>query len=74
MATMPGFVTGELGFMPGVIPGLRGPVVHFVRRGETLHRIAWQYHTTVRAIMRANRLRNPNLIFPGQRLIIPGTF
>ncbi len=74
MATMPGFATGDIGFMPGVIPGLRGPVVHFVRPGESLHQIAWLYHTAVRAIMRANRLRNPNLIFPGQRLLIPGTF
>jgi LysM repeat protein len=46
--------------------------VHIVRRGETLTYIAWRYGTTVQAIARANGLRNPNFIWVGQRLIIPG--
>ncbi|HWJ02386.1 MAG TPA: LysM domain-containing protein [Verrucomicrobiae bacterium] len=66
--------TGEIGFMPGVVPGLRGPVVHFVKSGETLHVIARLYGTTMGALIRENRLRNPNLIYPGQRLTIPGSF
>lgn len=49
-----------------------GPVVHVVRAGETLSKIAVQYHTTVYALMNANGLRDPNLIHRGQQLIIPG--
>jgi membrane-bound lytic murein transglycosylase D len=44
---------------------------HRVRRGETLGAIARQYHTSVEAIIRANRLRSAHRIWPGQRLEIP---
>ena len=47
-----------------------GPVVHVVRRGETLYSIARRYGTTVGAIMRANNLRSYT-IYVGQRLTIP---
>lgn len=73
MTNYPGFRTGDIGFMPGVLPGLRGPVVYFVRRGDSLHKIAQRFNTSVQALMLANRLRNPNLIYTGQRLTIPGT-
>lgn len=43
---------------------------HTVRRGESLSRIARRYGVTVKAIKRANNLRNDN-IQAGQRLIIP---
>ncbi len=45
---------------------------HSVRPGETLSTIAKRYRTTVSAIVRANGLRNVNIIRPGQRLRIPG--
>jgi LysM repeat protein len=45
--------------------------IHVVRRGEYLKMIAARYGTTVSAIVRANGIRNPNLIYPGQRLKIP---
>lgn len=45
--------------------------IHVVQRGENLTRIAIRYGTTVQAIVRANGLRNPNLIYVGQRLVIP---
>ena len=47
-------------------------VTHVVRPGENLTRIAARYGTTVQAIARANGLRNPNYIWAGQRLVIPG--
>ncbi len=47
-----------------------GPVVHVVRRGETLYSIARRYGTTVGAIMRANNLRSYT-IYVGQQLTIP---
>lgn len=46
-------------------------VFYFVQRGETLYAIAKRYQTTVHAIVAANRLEDPNMICPGQALIIP---
>jgi len=48
----------------------RKGVVHQVRKGETLARIAKRYRTTVGAIMRKNGLRKSNQIHVGQRLRI----
>ena len=45
---------------------------HTVQRGETLGSIARQYGTTFTAIATANNLANPNLIYVGQQLTIPG--
>jgi LysM repeat protein len=45
--------------------------VHVVQRGETVASIARRYGTSVAAISTLNGLRNPNLIFVGQRLNIP---
>jgi LysM repeat protein len=47
--------------------------VHIVQRGENLSRIAAYYGTTVQAIMSANGLGNPNFVWVGQRLTIPGS-
>lgn len=48
-----------------------GEVVHIVRRGETLQTITRHYGTTWQAIAVRNNLSNPNLIYVGQRLVIP---
>jgi nucleoid-associated protein YgaU len=44
---------------------------HVVQEGEFLSEIAAQYGVTVEAIAEANGIENPNLIEPGQELIIP---
>ncbi len=49
-----------------------GNIVYIVQRGDTLARIAARYGVSVSALVTANRIRNPNLIYTGQRLIIPG--
>lgn len=46
-------------------------IVHVVQRGETLGTIARQYNVTVQAIVQANNIANPSLIYPGQKLNIP---
>jgi LysM repeat protein len=46
--------------------------VYVVQRGDTLTRIAARYCTTVGAIQHLNGLPNPNYIWAGQRLSIPG--
>ncbi len=47
-------------------------VVHVVQPGETLAGIALRHATTVWAIVQVNGLSNPNVIYVGQRLVIPG--
>lgn len=57
-----------------IIPGPVAPspqTVYVVRPGDTLWAIALRYGTTPWAIAAVNGLRNPNLIYPGQRLVIP---
>ncbi len=53
------------------VPPETGETVHVVQWGETLSLIASRYGVTVEAIMAANSLSDPNLIYVGQRLIIP---
>ena len=45
---------------------------YIVRSGDYLSRIAARYGVTIQALQRANNLRDPRRIYPGQRLIIPG--
>ena len=45
--------------------------IHVVQRGETLASIAARYRTTISQLIRLNGLRNPNIIFVGQRLRVP---
>jgi LysM repeat protein len=54
-------------------PTIAAPRTHVVRFGEHLTGIAATYGTTIAAIVAANDLSSPDLIFPGQRLLIPGT-
>jgi len=61
-------------FLPSTAHADGGPVIHRVKRGETLSGIAARYKTTVSQLMRINHLRNANRIYAGQRLVIrPGT-
>ena len=46
---------------------------HVVRPGENLSSIARMYGVTVDEIASANGITNPNLIYVGQRLLIPST-
>ncbi len=48
-----------------------GQRTHVVQKGETLLSIARRYGVTVQAIQQANNIPNPDLIFPGQVLVIP---
>ena len=65
---------GQRLVIPGVSPT---PVpteeltIHVVQTGETLFSIAVQYGVTVQAILEANQLNDPDLIYRGQELVIP---
>jgi LysM repeat protein len=54
-----------------VVPPPHYGKIHTVRAGETLYSIARRYGTTFWAIAVANHLSNPNIIYVGQRLVIP---
>jgi len=45
---------------------------YVVKKGDTIYKIAKRYGTTMQAIILGNNLRNPDLIYPGQILFIPG--
>ncbi|HEX3014832.1 MAG TPA: LysM domain-containing protein [Desulfobacteria bacterium] len=44
---------------------------HVVLRGETLWSISRKYNISMQALIQVNNLRYPDVIYPGQRLIIP---
>jgi LysM repeat protein len=46
--------------------------VHVVQRGETLSQIARRYGVSTTALAQVNGISNPNFIYAGQRLTIPG--
>jgi LysM repeat protein len=50
-----------------------GPRVHTVQEGETLIGIASQYNIPLDLLQSANHLKNPEILFPGQQLVIPDT-
>ncbi len=66
------FGTAPVGAAPPDQGQAQGSNTHVVQRGENLYRIASRYGTTVSAIVAANGLTNPNRIYIGQRLVIPG--
>jgi len=60
------------GQAPGTGSTAASGATYTVRRGDTLSAIAVRYGTTISAIVRANGIANPRLIYAGQRLVIPG--
>ncbi len=47
-------------------------LIHTVKLGETLTQISKDYRTPLSAIISANPALNPNVIYPGQSIVIPG--
>jgi hypothetical protein len=56
---------------PGPFPKPTG-TIYVVRSGDSVWKIAQMFGVSMESIIAANNLQNPNLIFPGQQLIIPG--
>lgn len=70
----PGQVLVIPGQEPAEQPAQESPeIIHVVKSGETLSRIAGHYGVTATAIAQANSITNVNLIRSGQKLVIPGT-
>ena len=49
---------------------MAGAVIYMVQPGDTLWKIAKRYRTTVDDILAVNEIENPDLIYPGQKLLI----
>lgn len=49
---------------------MAGAVIYMVQKGDTLWKIAKRYRTTVDDILSVNDIENPDLIYPGQKLLI----
>ena len=45
-------------------------IVYIVKKGDNLTKIASMYGTTVQELVRLNAIKNPNLIYPNQKIII----
>ncbi|PJK01105.1 hypothetical protein CO641_04065 [Lysobacteraceae bacterium NML91-0213] len=69
-----GAAASNMGSSPqGAAPPPIAPTRYTVRRGDTLSSIAARHGTDTASILAANRqsVRNPHLIQPGQRLVLP---
>ena len=55
------------------IPGKNGgsEILYVVARGDTLNRIAARYKASVRRIVSANKISNPDIIRIGQEILVP---
>ena len=54
------------------LPGRAQERTYTVRAGDTLWGISRRYGTTVAELAGLNGIRNPDLIYPGQVLRLPG--
>ena len=45
-------------------------IVYIVKKGDTLSAIAQKYHTTVDSLVKKNKIKNPDLIYPNQQIKI----
>lgn len=67
--------TGQVLLIPVSCPQPAPPsgctAIHVVKRGEYLKTIAARYRTTVAVLVQLNGIKNPNLIYTGQRLKVP---
>lgn len=70
---LPGLIKGlrEKGYELVTITQLLSQIKYVVLPGDTLYRIATRFGITVRGIIAANNIVDPNLIYPGQVLVIP---
>lgn len=57
---------------PAATSGSQAARTHTVQRGDTLSALAHRFGTDVATLQRLNGIRNPNLIYAGQVLTVPG--
>src|SRR5690554_6166307 len=52
-------------------PGHGFPRVYIVQSGDTLYSIANRFNVSIQRLIEVNRLEDPDVIYPGMRIIIP---
>lgn len=57
-------------YAPGHEPTPQPEQTYTVKRGDNLSKIAKMYGVTVSDLVKWNNIKNPNLIYPGQKIII----
>ncbi|MBC7812396.1 MAG: LysM peptidoglycan-binding domain-containing protein, partial [Burkholderiales bacterium] len=65
--------TAEPTAAPTAVPPPASTTTYTIQIGDSLASIAIRYGVTVTALMEANNIANPNVIYYGQTLTIPGT-
>lgn len=60
--------------IPGSESNSTGKTYYTIKRGDTLWAIARNYGVTVQNLVEWNNIQTPNLIYPGQRLILYGNY
>jgi LysM repeat protein len=70
---VPGSTSGQPGAKAAAPAPQAASRVHVVQAGESMSSIADRYRVTLTKLLAANRLANPRLIVPGQRIAVPGT-
>jgi LysM repeat protein len=58
--------------VPGSAPTPVAGFIYVVQPGDNYYRIAAKFGVTVQALFAANNVTNPNILYAGSRLIIPG--
>lgn len=48
-----------------------GTLIYTVAKGDNLYTISRNYNSTLENVLKFNKILNPNLIYPGQRIVIP---
>ena len=56
----------------GIAPKKASIIIYIVQSGDTLWKIAKKYSTTVDKLMEINEIEIPELIKPGDKIIIEG--
>ena len=46
-------------------------IIYFVKSGDTLSYLALKYNTTVSQLVKINSIQNPNLIYIGEKIVVP---
>lgn len=54
-------------------PHEAGDLYYIVKRGDNLTLISKKYNTTWQKLQQLNKLKNPNLIYPGQKILLPAS-
>ena len=54
------------------IPQQDTDIIYQIKTGDTLWAISRRFHVTVSDLVRENHIKNPNLIYAGESLKIPG--